>query len=196
MKNNKNFIRTSSVYTLIYLMFFFSSSLSKIFAQETTDSLRANYPEYKVYGNLTSDKEEEALWEVMEKLYKGARTGDAELAASCFAADAEWTNAFGNTQRGRENILKRFQWLFEKFNFGSDHASTENERTDEKENRGGDNISVRYLGDDVAVLHGIGFSTVGNDSEQAIRKIHTITVLAKQHGKWEVVHSTIMDERE
>jgi len=196
MKTSKKNIRIPQAYRLIYIAILLFISLPSTLAQEATDSLRANYPDYKVYGNPASNKEE-AVWKIMEKYDEGWRTGDTELAASCLAIDAEWTNAFGNTKRGREDIHKYFQWLFKKFNLGKDAASTENERTDDKEkSRGEDTISVRHLGDDVAVLHGIGFTTMGNSPEQGIRKMHVTTVLARQNGKWEIVHQMIMDERE
>ena len=196
MKTKTVVTRIVPTYPLICLIFFLAIPLSNVLAQVGADSLRARYPEFKVFGNPVSDQDKEAVWKVMEKLGEGWRTGDAGLVASCYAADAEWTNAFGNVEHGRENIQKYHQWFFKEFNLGNANTDAENDPAEDKDKFEGRGISIRYLGDDVAVSHGLTFTAMGKAAGKELRKIHTTYVLAKQDGKWEIVHQMIMDERE
>lgn len=58
-------------------------------------------------------------------------------------------------------------------------------------------VSLRYVGDEVAILHGVTMSTRGEArSGTGERRVHTTTVLAKEDGAWRIVHQMIMDARE
>lgn len=58
-------------------------------------------------------------------------------------------------------------------------------------------ISVRYLGDDAAVVHMYTESPRGTsrNAGEDLRRTHFHLVLGKQDSAWKIVHTAIMDAR-
>lgn len=143
-------------------------------------------PEYRVFGEVTPE-DAEAIRRVMQGFSEARQAGDAERTAAFFAEDVEWTNAFGDVVRGSDNLQKFLGWLFSK----DEKGTTEGEATEYRP------VSVRYLGDDVAILHGMTLSTRGEArSGEGPRRVHLTFVLAKQNNEWKIVYQMIMDSRE
>jgi uncharacterized protein (TIGR02246 family) len=109
--------------------------------------------------------------------------------ADVFAADVDWTNAWGRRLHGREE-LSRF-W--------------EQERHDQnylagRMTPGSEKIDVRFVRPDVAVVHIYGERTGQIDSVtgkvMATRKGHQQIVVSKEDGKWLIQSELIMDEKQ
>lgn len=157
------------------------------FAQEgpPPDSY-SKLPEYKVFGEVTPE-DEEAIGALMRQFSEARQAGDAERAAAFFAEDVEWTNAFGSVVRGSDNLQKFLGWLFSH----DEEGTREGEATEYRR------VSTRYIGDDVAVVHGMTTSTRGEARSGAgPRRVHLTFVLAKQHEAWRIVYQMIMDARD
>lgn len=143
-------------------------------------------PEYKVFGEA-APKDAEAIGLLMRQFSQARQAGDAERTAAFFAEDVEWTNAFGDVVRGSDNLQKFLAWLFSQ----DEKGTTEGEAMQYRP------VSIRYLGDDVAVLHGMTLSTRGEArSGEGPRRVHLTFVLAKQNEQWRIVYQMIMDARE
>jgi hypothetical protein len=58
-------------------------------------------------------------------------------------------------------------------------------------------ISIRYLGEDAAVVHMYteGQRGASRNEGEEVRRTHLHLVLAKQTAAWKVVHTAIMDAR-
>lgn len=144
-------------------------------------------PEYRVFGEPASPEDADAIQGLMRRFGEARRAGDARATAAAFADDAEWTNAFGDVVRGSDNLETFLGWLFS----GDDETTREGESTQYRP------LSLRYLGDDAAVLHGLTMSTRGEArSGEGARRVHITWVLAKQNGEWRIVHQMIMDARD
>lgn len=157
------------------------------FAQEgPPPGSSSKLPEYRVFGEATP-KDAEAIGMLMRQFSEARQGGDAARTAAFFADDVEWTNAFGDVVRGSDNLQKFLDWLFSQ----DEKGTTEGEAMKYRP------VSIRYLGDDVAVLHGMTLSTRGEArSGEGPRRVHLTFVLAKQNEKWRIVYQMIMDARE
>jgi uncharacterized protein (TIGR02246 family) len=113
-------------------------------------------------------------------------SGDAEGAASAYAEDVEWTNAFGDVSRGSEALERKFEQLFTDV----DADASEGEETNYQP------VSMRFVGSDVAIVHGVTTSRRGSGVDGSDeRRVHLTFVMAKQGGEWRIVHQVIMDAR-
>lgn len=144
-------------------------------------------PEYKVYGQPASQQDAEAISALMRAFGQARGTNDAKGAAAAFSNDVEWTNAFGDVVRGSDNLEKFLTWLFA----GDELGTTQGEGSNYKP------ISIRYLGDDAAVIHGMTQSTRGPArSGEGPRRVHLTWVVAKENDQWRIVHQQITDARD
>jgi uncharacterized protein (TIGR02246 family) len=148
----------------------------------------AELPEYRVFGEAATPEDAEALTEVLMQFGEAWGSSDAEAVAAVFTDDAEWTNSFGTTVRGADELADHLGRLFSEY---SDTAYAAKEETSYRP------VSMRYVGDDAAIVHGMTRSTRGEArSGEGERRVRTTTVLAKANGEWRIVHQMIMDERE
>ena len=144
-------------------------------------------PEYKVFGAVASPEDAQAIATLMRQFSAARQAGNAEATAAFYAEDAEWTNAFGDVVRGSDNLQTYLGWLFSLDEAGTREGESMEYRP----------LSLRYLGDDVAVLHGMTLSTRGEArGGEGARLVHLTFVLAKQDGAWKIVYQLIMDARE
>jgi uncharacterized protein (TIGR02246 family) len=158
-----------------------------VFAQETPPpGSYSTLPEYQVFGEPASPQDAEAIGMLMRRFSEAWGAGDASATASLYAEDAEWTNAFGDVVRGPDNLRAFLGWVFSR-----------DEEASEGESMRSRPLSLRYLGDDVAVVHGLTMSTRGAARSGAgPRRVHVTFILAKQNGEWRIVQQMIMDARE
>ena len=58
-------------------------------------------------------------------------------------------------------------------------------------------VSIRYLGDDAAVIHTYteGQRGPSRNEDEELRRTHVHLVLGKQNGVWKIFHTAIMDAR-
>ncbi len=147
----------------------------------------AEVPVYRVFGEAASPEDAQALTEVLMQFGEAWGSSDAEAVAAVFTDDAEWTNSFGTTLRGADELATFLGRMFSEF---SDTTSAGEEMSYRP-------VSMRYVGDDAAIVHGMTRSTRGEArSGEDERRVRTTTVLAKANGEWRIVHQMIMDERE
>lgn len=154
-------------------------------AQDGAEGL-PELPEYRVYGEPASPEDAEAVAAVMRQLGEGWGSGDPEAVAAVYADDAEWTNAFGDVVRGADELRDFLGWMF----------SQDSDTTSAAEAMSYQPLSLRYVGDDAAIVHGVTRSTrAGARSGEGERRVHNTYVLAKEKGRWRIVHHMIMDVR-
>jgi uncharacterized protein (TIGR02246 family) len=148
----------------------------------------AEVPEYRVFGEAATPEDADALTGVLRQFGEAWGASDAEAVAAVFTDDAEWTNSFGTTVRGADELADYLGRMFSEF---SDTAYAAKEETSYRP------VSMRYVGDDAAIVHGMTRSTRGEArSGEGERRVRTTTVLAKANGEWRIVYVMIMDERE
>lgn len=107
--------------------------------------------------------------------------------AKQFAADADWTSAFGRRLRGRDAISQWFEALVKSADYGAGADVPASRKVD-----------VRFVRPDVAVVHEyierVGQIDPTIKKAMSTRKIHIQFVLSKQEGKWLIQTELIMDE--
>ncbi|HEY7298877.1 MAG TPA: SgcJ/EcaC family oxidoreductase [Xanthobacteraceae bacterium] len=114
------------------------------------------------------------------------RQRDARLLESVYADDADWTNAFGTTLRGRRQIVAYLTGLFADPHFNAGTA-------------GRPQVSVRPVTDDVVLVK----TVVDIEGQQrtdgtplGARHNHSLKVLQRQpDGTWLIVSEMYMDAR-
>lgn len=132
------------------------------------------------------DARTKAVEAVVEGWTEGWRTKNAQLACAGYADDADWTNAFGMTERGRNAICRKLAEVFSlPFVMGatSDVVSQD----------------VRLLGADVAVVstrvRRVGQQTAAGEALGARDTRHQ-RVLFRSGGEWRIVSHLIADARD
>lgn len=125
-----------------------------------------------------SDIEKAAIGKVLEKVGRAFGMMDASIIADCYTEDADWTNAFGTTLHGRDNIIEYLEDLF------ADERFVQGKMVGEPQG------AIRLLKDDVAVAktyverEGQGTTDGG---EIDTRRNHSLKVLIKKDGQWLIV---------
>ena len=159
--------------------------ICEVGAQETQSPYEA-LPEFVTIGAPASEEDLAAIREVLMKGGVAWGSGDASALASIYSEDAEWMNAFGQVRRGSEAIEAYLGDLFE----------DQDEEMAEFEEQSGSAISLRFIGDDVAIFHGVTRSTRMGALEGAEeRRVHNTQVLEKRGDTWMIVHDHISDAR-
>jgi uncharacterized protein (TIGR02246 family) len=132
------------------------------------------------------DASKNAVEAAVQTWNDGWRTKNAQLACSEYAEDADWTNAFGMTERGRDAICKK---LAEVFNLPFVMAAKSEVVSQD----------IRFLGPDVAVVitkvHRVGQHTPGGEP-LGDRDTRHQRVLFRSGGRWRVVSHLIADARD
>lgn len=105
-----------------------------------------------------------------------------------YAADADWTNAFGTSRKGAEEIISYLQGLYADEHFGAGKPT------------GPPQASIRFLGEDVAVVKTYiereGQQTA-DGGQLGLRRNHSLKVLQRQgDDRWLIVSDIYMDARE
>ena len=104
------------------------------------------------------------------------------------ADDVEWINAYARLFQDAASLGEFIeQRLFPAFDSAVSQQEIANMRA----------ISVRYVGDDAAVVHMYtdGERGVSRNAGKKMRRTHIHLVLEKQQCDWKIVHTAIMDAR-
>ncbi len=119
-------------------------------------------------------------WEI------GWRTKDFQKAAQDYSVDADWTNAFGMSRKGRaeiESLLKEV--------FALSFVMEGNSKTVEQ--------TVKFLKSDLATVvtrvEREGQKTQSGEALK-VRKTSHLRVFMRKDGKWQIVNHLISDARE
>ena len=139
-------------------------------------------------GRGTSEDESaiKALVEVDQRRVLGQGLGNL---AEVFAADIDWTNAWGRRLHGREELSRFWEQARHDQNYLAGKITPESVKTD-----------VRFVRPDVAVVHTYVERTGQIDSTTGkvipTRKVHSQIVVSKEDGKWLIQSELIMDEKQ
>ena len=106
-----------------------------------------------------------------------------------FAADVDWTNAWGTRLHGLEELSKFWEDARHDQNYLAGNVTPESVK-----------IDVRFVRPDVAVVHRYSERVGQIDSKTgkvlATRKNHSQYVISKENGKWLIQSELIMDEKQ
>lgn len=135
-------------------------------------------------GRKTDDAA--AIEDALTRIAEGFARRDASAMRGVYAADADWTNAFGTTLKGEEAILSYLERLFAEPRFAAGRM------------RGPPDVEVRPVTDDVVVakthaeIEGQGTT----EGEIPLRRNFSLKVLRREaDGSWRVVSDIYMDAR-
>ena len=163
----------------------------------TVEKEYAPLPEYRVFGVPASASDEKAIVDLMRRFGQAWGTQDVDGTVEAYAKDAEWVNAFADVYRGHEELRGQFTRLFKRFESGPGAAGKAEGKEESKPAMKRGQLSLRYIGDAAAVVHGYTESDWGvNRDGSGVRRVHITYVLEKQQdGQWLIAHQMIMDAR-
>lgn len=134
---------------------------------------------------MGESKDENVICQIAENWSIAWQTRNSELAVAGFAEDADWINAFGVKKKGREELKAFLDWVFS--------LPNATERKDSEEI-----TLVRFIRPDVALVYSdfqVEQQRYVTGEEMPDRNGHTIRVLTKEEGLWQIVSMMIMDEK-
>lgn len=153
----------------------------------TGDESRRFVPASMTFGQPATAGDAAAIDRLMANFNEAWAKQDVAGVLAAYAPDAEWTNAFGTVARGHDELDDFLSALFARF-----PASTGAE-----ESARGQRVSIRYLGDEVAVIHNVTESSRGSSrTGRSVRHVHITYVLHRGDAGWRIAHQMIMDARE
>lgn len=129
-----------------------------------------------------------AIEQTLQKLWTAFREHDARALSGIYVEDADWTNAFGTTRHGRDEIISYLRGLFVDAHFAAGRPV------------GAPELAVRFVTDDVALAKTYveiqGQQTVAG-GVLPMRRNHSLKVLSRQSdGRWLIVSEIFMDARD
>jgi uncharacterized protein (TIGR02246 family) len=149
---------------------------------------RREVPPTRTYGEPASSDDGSAIQALLANYKDAWSRQDADAFIALHVDDTEWINAYARLIQGSVPLAEFIRSrLFPAFDSDTSRQEIANMRT----------ISMRYMGDDAAVVHLYTEGQRGesrNEGEDA-RRTHLHLVLAKQNAVWKVVHTAIMDAR-
>ena len=136
----------------------------------------------------SDDRDASAIEQTLRDLQIAFHTRNADLLRDVYAADADWTNAFGTTLSGRDVIVSYLRGLFADAHFAAGEMT------------GTPQVSVRAVTPDVVAAKTyvkIAGQQTADGKTLPIRRNHSLKVLARQgDGRWLIVSEIYMDARD
>lgn len=128
-------------------------------------------------------KDEAAIRAIVAGLAEAWTAGDAEGWAKPFAEDADFTVWTGAYVKGREGIARGHEQIFNTIYKGTKQRLAVR--------------SIRFLGDDVAVVHVEGSVVRKEEDFPESPQVVPVFVLARDAGHWQIVafHNTRVQSR-
>jgi uncharacterized protein (TIGR02246 family) len=108
--------------------------------------------------------DDEQLRVLFRRICQAWTDGDAQAYGACFTADCDYVSFDGTRMQGRDGVVKSHDKLFRGVLFGTTLV--------------GDIESIRYIADDVAVLHGNGSVLVAWRTRLPKRRLTRNTLVA------------------
>jgi uncharacterized protein (TIGR02246 family) len=134
---------------------------------------------------MANDPDAAAIEHTLLTLQIAFRSLNADALLDVYAADADWTNAFGTTLCGRDFIVAYLKGLFADAHFGAGQLI------------GPPEVSIRPVTPDVVVAKTyarIAGQQTADGKELPIRRNHSLKVFARQpDGRWLIVSDMYMD---
>lgn len=120
---------------------------------------------------MTKDKEEINV--LFNQLFSSWSNGDGAAYADCFTEDVDYVTFFGQHLKGRKEVETSHQDLFNGVLKGSQMQ--------------GRITSIRFLDDEVAIVHCIGNTKMPNQKNYSEKRESINTnVLVKENEKWKI----------
>jgi uncharacterized protein (TIGR02246 family) len=163
-------------------------TMMSLAATSVTAQERREVPEFRTYGTAASPAAARDIDALIESYKSAWSRQDADALVELHADDVEWINAYARMFQGAEPLrLFLKDRLFPAFDPSVSRQEVANMKT----------ISIRYLGDDAAVVHLYtdGQRGPSRNEGEALRRTHLHLVLEKQSAGWKVAHTAIMDAR-
>lgn len=192
-----SFRKLTASLTIVAFAFTASSGMNAQAQEEGVEAEYAPLPEHRVFGEPATDSDEEAIMGLMQRFGQAWGTQDVDGAVESYTADAEWINAFADVYRGHEELRGQFAQLFKRFESDPDEAGEDDQGQQSRPEMKRGQLSLRYIGDDAAVIHSYTESDWGVSRDGGgLRRVHITFVLEKQEdGHWLIAHQMIMDAR-
>lgn len=149
---------------------------------------RRDVPAFRTVGEPASAADATAVAGVLEAFREAWSAQDVDALMALHAEDVEWINAYARMFQSATD-LERFlaDRMFPNFDPAVARQEMENMKV----------VSIRYVGDDVAIIHAYTDGNRGpsrNDGE-TVRRTHMHMVLEHRPEGWRIVHEVIMDAR-
>lgn len=135
----------------------------------------------KVRKTVLDNKDDNAaIHSLLERIVDGWNRGDAEAMAAVFDEDADYIVFNGIVLKGREQIAKVHQQLFDTVLKGTRLGGA-------SQGEGGPGNTVRFLTPDVALVHSRGGVQKPGQSEASPEQYSIQTfVVVKRNGEWTI----------
>lgn len=149
---------------------------------------RREIPPPRTYGEPASPADRSAIDALIAGYRDAWSREDADAWIALHSADTEWINAYARLFQGAAPLAGFIEHkLFPEFDASVARQEAANMRT----------ISIRYLGDDAAVVHMYTEGSRGSsrNPDELVRRTHLHLVLARLEAGWKIVHTAIMDAR-
>ena len=163
--------------------------LSLFIASAASAAERRDVMPFQVFGEPVSSEQTNGVNNLLNAFKETWAAQDVAAHIELFAQDAEWINAYARMFRGNDQLeIFLRERLFPAFD----------SRVSQEEIRNANLVSIRYLGDDAAVVH---LYTDGSRGEsaiagQALRRTHIHLVFSLESQQWKIAHVAIMDARD
>ena len=149
---------------------------------------RRAIPEFRAYGEPASAADAAGIDALIQNFKDAWGRQDTEAFIALHADDVEWINAYARLFQDAASLAVFIeQRLFPAFDSAVSRQEITNMRA----------VSIRYVGDDAAVVHMYTDGERGESRNEGedMRRTHIHLVLEKQQSAWKIVHTAIMDAR-
>jgi len=159
-----------------------------ILSWSTIAQERRVVPDFRTYGTPDSVADAAGIEELIQGFKNSWIQQDAEAFIALHADDVEWINAYARMFQDAASLADFIELrLFPAFDSAVSRQEIANLKV----------VSIRYLGDDAAVVHMYtdGQRGASRNEGEELRRTHIHLVLEKQSSNWLIVHTAIMDAR-
>jgi uncharacterized protein (TIGR02246 family) len=142
----------------------------------------------RTYGEPASAADRSAIDALIRQYRDAWSRQDTQAWVSLHSDDTEWINAYARMFQGSAPLAEFIEHkLFPEFDPSVSKREAANMRM----------ISIRYMGDDAAVVHMYTESPRGPSRTEGedLRRTHFHLVLSESGEEWRIVHTAIMDAR-
>lgn len=153
------------------------------FAQE-----RRVIPDFRTYGEPESATDTAGVDALIQNYKDTWGQQDAEAFIALHSDDIEWINAYARLFQDAASLREFIEHrLFPAFDSAVSRQEIANMKV----------ISIRYVGDDAAVVHMFtdGKRGQSRNKDEEMRRTHIRLVLEQQKSDWKIIHTAIMDAR-